>query len=55
MEHKENQPRCWRCDGSLLPEIATDLHSGATVQLLVCRSCSRRWFPGDKPRLAIAA
>ena len=34
---------------------ATDIRSGVRVQLLVCRVCSRRWYSGDTPRLAIAA
>jgi len=54
MEQKEPQ-KCWRCGGSLLPQSAIDMHSGIRVELLVCRSCSRRWYGGDTPRLAIAA
>jgi hypothetical protein len=53
MEEKEQRQRCWRCDGTLWPQTAIDLHHGVAVQLLVCRSCSRRWYPGDRPRLAI--
>lgn len=41
--------------GTLWPKTAIDVHSGVSVQLLVCRSCSRRWYSGDRPRLAIAA
>ena len=54
MAEKEQRQRCWRCDGTLWPQTAIDLHYGVAVQLLVCRSCSRRWYPGDKPRLAIS-
>ena len=47
--------RCWKCDGILSPETAIDLHSGVSVELLLCTSCGRRWHGGESPRPIIAA
>ena len=52
MDQKEHTQRCWRCDGPLSPKIATDGHTGVSVRLMVCRSCSGRCFYGDRPRAA---
>ena len=37
--------RCWLCDGILSPETTIDLHTGFSVEVLLCLSCGRRW-PG---------
>lgn len=47
--------RCWKCDGILSPEMAIDLHSGVSVNLLRCITCGRRWHGGEWPRPVIAA
>ena len=47
--------RCWKCDGILSPETVIDLHSGVSVELLLCTSCGRRWHGGEWPRPIIAA
>ena len=47
--------RCWKCDGILRPETAIDLHSGVSVELLLCPKCGRRWHGGEWPRPVIAA
>ena len=43
---KQEKMRCWKCDGSLSPETAIDLHSGVSVELFLCISCGRRWHAG---------
>lgn len=51
IDQKEKPQRCWQ----LRPQTAIDMHSGVRVQQVVCRSCSRRWYAGDTPMLALAA
>jgi hypothetical protein len=47
--------RCWVCDGILRPETTIDLHTGFSVEVLLCLSCGRRWPGGEPPREVIAA
>lgn len=47
--------RCWKCEGTLSPETAIDMHNGVSVELLVCHGCTRRWYAGNRPRPVIAA
>ena len=47
--------RCWLCDGILRPETTIDLHTGFSVEVLLCLSCGRRWPSGESPRPVIAA
>jgi len=47
--------RCWKCNGILIPETVIDLHSGVSVELLLCPKCGRRWHGGEWPRPVIAA
>ena len=47
--------RCWICDGLLRPETTIDLHSGVSIELLLCPKCGRRWHGGEWPRPVIAA
>ena len=64
--YKDNRPeahvqgtrfpmRCWRCDGTLMPEKAVD-RNGSSILQYVCVDvdCFRRWHAGDKPRPVIA-
>jgi hypothetical protein len=66
MPYKDNRPeahsegprfpmRCWKCDGTLMPEEAVDLQNGSSMLQYVCGKCFRRWYAGDKPRPVIAA
>ncbi len=47
--------RCWKCDGTLMPEEVVDLRKGSSILQYVCVNCFRRWHAGDKPRPVIAA
>ena len=46
--------RCWVCDGILRPEMTVDLHTGSSVEVLLCLSCGRRW-PGSEPSRPVIA
>lgn len=64
--YKDNRPeghvhgtsypmRCWKCEGSLIPEETVDLRNGSSILEYVCVNCFRRWHAGEKPRPVIAA
>jgi hypothetical protein len=63
--YKDNRPeahvegpslpmRCWKCDGTLMPEEAFD-RNGSCILQYVCVNCFRRWHAGERPRPLIAA
>ena len=46
--------RCWKCDGTLMPEETVD-RNGSYILQYVCVDCFRRWRAGERPRPVIAA
>jgi hypothetical protein len=52
---KQKAMRCWKCARILTPEMAIDMNSGLSVEVLLCVSCGRRWHGGEGLRPVIAA